>query len=108
MELGAGRIDESLMVSVCVRVRTRRDSGQEFRNWAEFRNRQGFPKLRNRFGVPRNSVQHRLNSVFVIRESTERDQCRIGLLCSVTIEFPESDRIDSGAGTGSAMFNIAE
>jgi hypothetical protein len=38
----------------------------------------------------------------------ELDQSRVGLLCCVSIEFPELDGIDSGAELIPAMFNIAE
>ena len=43
-----------------------------------------------------------------IPESVELDQSRAGLLCCVSIEFPELDGIDSGAELIPAMFNIAE
>ena len=43
-----------------------------------------------------------------IPKSVELDQSRVGLLCCVSIEFPELDGIDSGAELIPAMFNIAE
>jgi hypothetical protein len=78
-------------------------------------------------GFPRNSVQFRdyrnsgidgnrkefrgipeLEPVPGIPESVELDQSRVGLLCCVSIEFPELDGIDFGAEPIPAMFNIAE
>jgi hypothetical protein len=41
-------------------------------------------------------------------EPVELDQSRVGLLCCVSIEFPELDEIDSDAELIPAMFNIAE
>jgi hypothetical protein len=54
------------------------------RNFTEFRNWNQFP------------------------ESVELDQSRVGLLCCMSIEFPELDGIDSGAELIPAMFNITE
>ncbi len=51
-------------------------------------------------GILSNSVQ--------FRKLVELDKCRLGLACRIMIEFPESDGIDSGVETDSAMFNIVE
>jgi hypothetical protein len=59
-------------------------------NRKEFR---GIPELEPVPGIPK---------------SVELDQSRVGLLCCVSIEFPELDGIDSGAELIPAMFNIAE
>jgi hypothetical protein len=56
-------------------------------------------------GIPFNSV---LIQVREFLELVELDQFRLGRCGSMMTEFQELERIDSGGGTDSIMFNIAE
>ncbi len=72
-----------------MRVRAGSNSGTEFRNWNQF----------SEFGA---------DGISTIPKLVELDRGRLGLLLSAVIDFRELGRTNSGGGTGSAMFNIAE
>ncbi len=69
-----------------MRVRAGSNSGTEFRNSKEFA----------------------ADGISSIPKLVEFDRGRLGLLLSAVIDFRELGRTNSGGGTGSAMFNIAE
>jgi hypothetical protein len=80
--------------------------GIEFgRNYSEFRNQKKLSGILESDGIPDNSVSTQFPE---FQKLLQLDQCRLGLNCTMMIEFPESDGFDSEGGTCSVMFNIAE
>ncbi len=59
-------------------------------------------------GIPRNSKEFGADGISTIPKLVEFDRDRLGLLLSAVIDFRELGGTNSGGGTGSAMFNIAE